>query len=85
MEKEFKHDGSCWSFDIDQDAATLAVAYGSSYWGCGSNGVSVWSIRDQKQIAKIETDSVAFDVRFNRSDNEIGVGCYGGEIYKLSL
>ena len=78
MEKEFKHYGSCRSFDIDKDAATLAVA-------CYQNSVSVWSIRDQKQIAKIKTDSSACDVRFNRSDNEIGVGCEDGEIYKVTL
>ena len=78
MEKEFKHDGECESFDIDKDAATLAVA-------CNSSGVSVWSMRDQKKMAQIKTDSDAHDVRFNRYDNEIGVGCGGGEIYKITL
>ena len=78
MEKEFKNDDWCRSFDIDKDAATLAVA-------CDSSGVSVWSMRDQKQVAQIKTDSDACDVRFNRSENEIGVGCEDGEIYKITL
>ena len=81
MEKEFKHGGWCISFEIDKDAATLAVACGNGGW----NGISVWSIRDQKQIAKIKTASYALDVGFNRYDNEIAVGCGGGEIYKISL
>ena len=52
---------------------------------CDSHGVTVWSMRDQKKLAQIKTDSDANDVRFNRSDNKIGVGCYKGEIYKITL
>ena len=81
IKKEFKHDERCKSFDIDKEAATLAVAYGQY----SSNGVSVWSMRDQKQLAQIKTDSRANDVRFNQSENKLAVGCKNGEIYKITL
>ena len=81
IEHEFKHDGYCRSFDIDQNGETLAVAYGN--WSNG--GVSVWSIRDHKQMANIKTDSGASDVRFNKFDNKIVAGCYYGEVYKITL
>ena len=81
MEMEFEHDNPCWSFDIDKDATTLAVAYG----GLFSGGVSVWSIRDHKQMANIKTDSSARYVRFNQSEDTIAVGCNNGEIYKITL
>ena len=77
VEVEFKHDDICNSFDIDKNGATLVVGH--------YVGVSVWSIRDNKQIAKIETDSSAINVRFNQSDDKIAVGCWGGEIYKITL
>ena len=81
IEHEFKHDKYCRSFDIDQNGETLVVAY-----GYGSNGgVSVWSIRDHKQMANIKTDSSARDVRFNKFDNKIVAGCYYGEVYKIIL
>ena len=81
IEHEFKHDKYCRSFDIDQNGETLVVAY-----GYGSNGgVSVWSIRDHKQMTNIKTDSGAMDVRFNKFDKQIVAGCYSGELYKITL
>ena len=80
-EHELKHDDDCYSFDIDQNGETLAVAYG----GLSNKGVSVWSIRDHKQMANIKTDSWAYDVRFNKFDNKIVAGCYEGEVYKITL
>ena len=80
IEHEFKHDDYCYSFDIDQNGETLAVAYGNY-----SNGVSMWSIRNHKQMANIKTDSGAFDVRFNKSNDTIAAGCWKGEVYKITL
>ena len=81
IEQEFKHDDWCNSFDIDQNGETLAVAYG----GLSNEGVSVWSIRNHKQMANIKTDSGARDVRFNKFDNKIVAGFCRGEVYKITL
>ena len=74
---EFKHDNWCWSFDIDQNGDTLAVA-------C-DKVVSIWSIRDHRKMADIKTDSYAMDVRFNKFNNTIVAGCNKGGVYKITL
>ena len=89
IEAEFNHNDTCYSFDVDKTATTLAVA-------CKSSGVSIWSIRDHKLMANFETNSVnhrkggssrgkAIDVRFNHSADTITWECKSGEVYKISL
>ena len=88
MEHEFKHDAMCISFDVDDKANTLVVGYGCAYdddYNGGINGISVWSIRDYKQMANIKMDSGVHDVKFNQSDGTIAVGCGDGKFYKITL
>ena len=83
IEYEFEQDKYPSTFDIDITGTKIAV--GGAKYSVG--GVTVWSIRDHKKIAEIETGSCSIvkDVRFNHSGDTVAVGSEEGEIRQIKL